>query len=149
MITVRPIESSDLEAVLALGRVMHDECTTTFPESEPERIAASIGMFRQPHAFGRLAWDRGTAIGVMTAFAGPWCFSSAIRAAVDILFVTPEQRRGGAARALLAAFENWAKAMGASHLILGTTTGIDAERTAVFFERYGYCRVGTIHMKAV
>lgn len=56
----------------------------------------------------------------------------------SLLWVEPSRRGSWRAWRLVASFENWARANGASRVISGTDSGIESEKTERFYRKLGY-----------
>ena len=70
------------------------------------------------------------------------------RVARDLfLFVAPEKRGARHALALVDAGARWAKERGCKELVLSSSTGIESERVARFFEKLGFEQTGSVHVR--
>jgi GNAT superfamily N-acetyltransferase len=95
-------------------------------------------------------YDNGEEItGIMVGVVAPYLCGTEFYACDLILYVKPESRGTPAALSLVKEFEIWAKDMGAVEVMLGTSTGIDAEKTACLYERLGYSLVSKGFSKGV
>jgi GNAT superfamily N-acetyltransferase len=95
-------------------------------------------------------YDNGEEItGIMVGVVAPYLCGPEFYACDLILYVKPESRGTPAALSLVKEFEIWAKEMGAVEVMLGTSTGIDAEKTACLYERLGYSLVSKGFSKGV
>lgn len=140
MIRIRNATADDLDVLLTLGALMHAESIELYPPVEREHARKSLDVaIAMPNNFLIvLAEDDGEPIGMMTAIAGPYSFSSRLRAASDLLFVIPERRGGTAAMRLVRWFKNWGDSVGADSATLSVATGVSPERTGRFFELMGF-----------
>lgn len=148
---VRSATATDVPALTALGLAMWTESTTAFPPIEPERIEKQLALtMAHPQSFlAALAEDNGEAVGMVTAVAGDYAFSTERRASCDMLFVLPERRGVIAAKLLVRHFEDWAKSIGAKTAIMGISTGVHPARTGELFKRLGYDVMGITYRKAI
>ena len=95
-------------------------------------------------------YDSGDEItGIMVGVVAPYLCGPEVYACDLILYVKPENRGTPAALSLVKEFETWAKEMGAVEVMLGTSTGIDSEKTACLYERLGYSLVSKGFSKGV
>jgi GNAT superfamily N-acetyltransferase len=83
----------------------------------------------------------GAAVGMLLGIAAPHLFSPQLLASDLALFILPTHRKGRAAVALIRAFEDWARRIGAVEVALGVSTGVHPEATVRLFERLGYVPV--------
>src|SRR5262245_27482452 len=66
----------------------------------------------------------------------------------DLILVLDKEHRGRAFIAiqeLVEQYHKWARENGAMRVYLSTTTGIEPEETAKFYEVLGFRQIGTIH----
>jgi GNAT superfamily N-acetyltransferase len=80
--------------------------------------------------------------GVLVAGTGQFDYRDGFFVAQRVLYVLPEKRGTRAAVLLVKTLIEWAKRLGASDVIGGNDGDLDSERTARFFERFGFRRVG-------
>jgi len=145
---IRDCTEGDFPDLLRMGLMMREESATRFPYIEPERVADSLmETVDQPDRLFAAFYEDPEPVGFITAVCGGWAFSSEKRAACDLFYIEPERRSFAAALALARAFDTWAQRVGAKTSIMGTTTGVEPEATALLFRRLGYTQVGSIHMK--
>lgn len=148
---VRDADEGDLGAFLALGEAMLRESVAPFPPIEPGRVAKQLELTMvNPGVLLAALAEAGTQpIGMVTAVAGDYAFSTERRAMCDLLYVVPDRRGALAAVRLVGHFEKWAYLAGAKTAIMGISTGIHPERTGQLFERLGYSVMGTSYRKAL
>lgn len=149
MICVRDAGAADLDALIALGSRMRSESVEPFPPIEPERVQKQLDMaVAMPDVFlVALAEDDGLPIGMVTAVAGDYAFSSQLRAVSDLLFVLPERRGLVAAKWLVRRFLDWSDDLGAETDIIGVSTGVSPERTGRFLELMGFRPMGMTYRR--
>ncbi|KKN32011.1 hypothetical protein LCGC14_0818130 [marine sediment metagenome] len=126
---------------------MRAESIESYPPIDRDHAQKHLDMaIAMPDVFlVVLAENNGLPIGLMTAAAGPYCFSSRLRTASDLLFVLPENRGGYAAKRLIRRFKEWSNKIGADSATLSVATGISPDRTGRFFELMGFRSMGTIY----
>ncbi len=144
MIRIRDATADDLNVLLALGSLMRAESLERYPPTEREHarkyLEAALNM---PETFLMvLAEDEGFPVGMMTAGAGPYSFSSRLRTASDLLFVIPDYRGSRAAMRLVRRFKDWSDSIDADSATLSIATGVSPERTGRFFEIMGFQPMG-------
>ncbi len=149
MIRLRDAGPGDLDAVTVLCEAMRAEITEPFPAVERERLAQTLELAAaNPDVFlFVLAETGGKAIGMVTAVAGDYAFSSERRAVSDLLFVLPERRGGMVGKRLVERFTDWADALGAKTDIIGVSTGIEPKRTGRFLELMGFRAMGMMYRR--
>jgi GNAT superfamily N-acetyltransferase len=69
--------------------------------------------------------------------------------ACDLVVYTEPSASPRTARALIIAFEAWAKQMGCYAVRLGVTTGCNVEETMQFYARCGYVQSGAVAQKGL
>lgn len=149
-VDVRPAAAADIPALVEMGRAMHAE-SPRFARFgfNPDKVAAlAAGVI--PGGGALVAERDGIIVGMMAGFVVAQWFSDDLIASDFVLYLQPDERRKGrAAFMLVRAFEEWAKSQGAIDIAPGTTTGIDPEGTARFYEKMGYGRTGFAFHKEV
>ena len=140
MIQIRDAVLDDLGILISLGEKMLSESSEPYPPVEPEHARKYIEMaVSMPGVFLTvLAEDDGIPVGMMTAVAGPYSFSSRLRTSSDLLFVLPEHRGGMASIRLVKRFKEWSDGLGAYCDTLSIATGVTPERTGKFFKIMGF-----------
>jgi GNAT superfamily N-acetyltransferase len=157
VVKVRPATPDDLPALLAMGRALHAESPRysrlSFSEAKIRALALQMttGTLTTDAPGGALVAEKaGILIGMMAGYVFSPFFSEDKVATDYTLYVVPdERRRGKAAVALVRAFEAWAVEQGVTDIIPGTSTMIDAEGTARFYEKLGYEKYGYAMIKRV
>lgn len=143
---IRAATAADIEALLPLLRAMHEETRyRSLPFSEQkvrEMMAALI-----EGAGTVLAWqgEGGEVRGILAGVLMPQWFTEAAVAQDVLLYVAPQWRGKIGAVRLVNAFVAWARANGAAMIDLGVNTGIETERTGLFFERLGGRLCGKVY----
>ncbi len=149
MIAVRDATPDDLWSLVSLGRKMQAESVERFPAVEADRVEKQLAMtIANPDAFlCAVAVSDGETIGLITAVAGDYAFSTEKRTCCDLLFVAPDRRGLVAAKYLVAAFIDWSDALGAKTNIMGVSTGVHPERTGRLFELLGFAPMGMTYRR--
>lgn len=150
MIEIRAATPDDFDALLALAQLMHAESKNPFPPVEPERLRQSLELsIAHPETFMvALAWTpKACAVGIVTACAGDYAWSTERRAIADLLFADPAHRSFLLANRALDAFETWAARSRARRTLIGNMTGLDAAAFARLLERRGYGLQGHVYAK--
>ncbi len=144
---IRPAQPHDLVQLLEMGRLMHAESPRFRPVPFSTEKAQQLieQLISRGGAF--VAEVDGALVGMFGGVVFEHFFSTTKMAADVVLYVTPEYRGGSLAARLVHAFERWAIEAGADELVLGVSTGIEAERTAGLYERLGYERSGISLLK--
>jgi len=82
--------------------------------------------------------DAGRMVGLCVAAIGSFFFSPRQVVDLALLYVSPENRGGRAAKRLVESLEQWAVSRGIPDVQLSQRTGVDIDKTARFFEGCGY-----------
>jgi len=89
----------------------------------------------------------GTIIAIWVGAINPLWYSDDTTV-TDIVFYVDKQHRGGSsAWRLMIAAGTWAKAMGATEISIGLSSGIDTEKVTCFFEKMGYSHGASVMTK--
>jgi hypothetical protein len=75
---------------------------------------------------------------VLAGYITEYAFCSELVATDQIVYVIRRKRGTRAVLHLLKEFREWARQRGARELVLGITTGVDAERTGDLYRRLGF-----------
>lgn len=149
-VKVRQAVLLDLDVLISMGRLMHQESPrfkdTDFSEASCKQLGEELIT-----AGGVFIAEKGEeAVGM---FAGALChhyFGSTLMANDYLLYVKPQYRaKSRAAYMLLKEFEKWAIASGAKFIQLGISTQVEADRTRDFYERMGYPVKGYLCIKEI
>ncbi len=130
----------DTAGIFRLGCEMKAESATDFPEVESLKCAVHLALAEQnpERVFVGVVDDGERLVGVVNGTIGDYAFSTELRAAQDILFVTKDKRGTRAALLLMRAFLEWADANGAKTVLAGSSTGVSTEMTERFFTKFGF-----------
>lgn len=136
---IRDATVDDLDTLIDLGSKMHEESLEPYPPIERDHALQYVEMaVAHPGVFLLALAEKDNPVGMITAVAGAYCFSSRLRTASDLLFVLPEHRGGKAAMKLVARYNEWADSLGVWSSTLSVATGISPSRTGRFFEHMGF-----------
>ena len=142
-----PYEDQYREAALQIAREIHARSIYAAMTLDEDRLINQIETGNAGERYFKLAIRGDEVIGAFGGFVCQPMFSSELIAADRGFFVKETARGGAAAMCLIADFENWARASGASMMILGQSTGIDIARTAKLYHHCGLKLVGVNSMK--
>jgi len=142
MISIRPVSRSDAAAWLRLRRGLWPDGSAAEHRVEIEAFFA--GSAAEPLAVILAEDSLGHVIGLAELSTRPTAEGCRSRhvAYLEGLYVVPEARRRGAARALVAAAEKWARARGCSELASDAAMTNDASAAA--HRSLGFDEVGLI-----
>lgn len=142
MTTVIPVDSeSSPSAIHLLVRFFAEEGFG----GDPATIAARFEALRcEPHHWAALALDAGVPVGVTTVTTMLYVEWGRIAEIAD-LYVLPEYRRRGIARALIQAAVAWSREHSCSGVaVIMTPEGEAAHGLSRFYEGQGFARTGRI-----
>lgn len=148
MARVRHAVAADVPRLVEIGRGMHAESPhyrhLGYVE---EKVAAALHRaIESGAAFVHLDGEGKIDGGFAAVVVERWF--SHDRMVTDLaLFVRPEGRGGMAAYVLLTTFIAWCKDRGFApeDVVIGITTGVHEERTAMLYERLGFERFGSLY----
>ena len=148
MIGIRKATLYDLPALVALGRIMHAEAPS-YAHTEYNEGKVS-GVLCPAITAGGVFVHINAAQEIDGGFAGVIVerWFSTDRIGTDIaLFVRPDRRGGLVAVHLIDAFIEWCERQGiaARDVVIGVSTGVDADATGRLYERVGFERIGGIY----
>lgn len=139
---VRAATHADVPALVALGRVMHDQTNFADCTYEDATVARLIESLIDHHAGIVLVGEANAkVVGGIVGGVFPQWFGPDLQASDYAFFVHPEHR-GLLAFRLVAAFTQRASELNAKRICLGNSTGYELERTRKLYERTGYQLVG-------
>ena len=140
---IRPFETGDFARLLDLAEDMRAESPAykDFGIVKEKLLMVGEATITLPDTyFGAVAVENEEIIGFVLGFCTEHYFTHDKIASDLALYVTPAHRGGSAAMKLIGWFEVWSRKHGARTLSLSISTGKDAERIAVLFERLGFKR---------
>lgn len=154
MVEIRRARPGDIEALIAMGRALHDESPRYQGKGyKPEKLRALAGhlqgslLTEQAAIF--VADDGGELVGMFVAvIAERWYCDE--RYMTDLtVYVKPERRGGTVFFRLVRAAEAWARVQGLPESVLGVSTEVHPERTVCAYERLGYTLAGYTMIKSL
>lgn len=147
MTTIRPGEKKDIPAALQLGKEMHEE-SPIYQQMDYSFQKVQDLLHRHVNEDG-LVWlvaeQDGEIIGGILGIISEHYFGKDLMAVDEALFVTKGKRGGSAAFKLIRGFAEIAALRGARRIMLGTTTGVEAEAVGRFYEKLGFERIGGLY----
>jgi GNAT superfamily N-acetyltransferase len=142
----------ELTELLELGKQMNkdadyldeieDDC---FTQSALNIINDQVRAYRNVF----LAYRHGKMVGFLLASCAPSMYNYRSEASMQLLYVLPEHRPSTAPFRLVNAYERWATLQGAKFIFTGTVNPKLAAKTSKFFEKLGYPRMGSLHVKVL
>jgi GNAT superfamily N-acetyltransferase len=140
---IRRATGSDVEAMIAMGRALHDESPRyrgmAYSPDKLRRLARRLaGTLLAEDAAMFVAFEGDEVIGMAVPVIAERFFSDE-RYVTDLtLYVKPEHRGGRVFFRLVRAVEDWARGQGVMDLALGVSTAIHPEATVHAYQRLGY-----------
>jgi len=147
-VKVRQATIEDIGSLIALGREMHDESPLFSQLDYDESKLAVLGekLLEQGGVF--LAEDEDlVVVGMFVGMVSEYFFGHDLMASDFALYVDEDHRGGSIGVRLVKAFEKWAFEFGAKVILLGISTGIQADRTAQLYNRLGFKTHGYTTLK--
>lgn len=143
---IRTAHAGDLPALIALGKSMHEESRFRELRFNESKVAVFFENLINGGGCIFVAEKNGEIIGGFAGYANAHYFSDDVVASDIALFILPEHRGGLTAFRLIKAFCAWAKFRGAAMTFIGTTTGVDPEKTAKLFELCDFAPAGGVYV---
>ena len=143
MMNIRHATLQDVPALLAFGELMLEEATNL-----PSQFNHKTGEqhIKRCIEYGS-AWVADGHDGVVGVFLGgiadEW-FSGQKVAFDYALYVLPEYRSSTVGKALVQAFVDWAKGNAVDRIIVGTTTGVQIDKTVNMYQSMGFKNLGQL-----
>ena len=147
---VRLALGTDRDALLRLAREYVDEAAPLLPgmrvdEGRIDEVMEAYLATANPTVF--VAETGGRVVGFLVASIQPFLFMYGLSTHNDIMFVSQVNRGSRAAALLVASFDEWSENLGAILSTGGNANKLHTERTASFYEKFGYERVGVSLVK--
>lgn len=142
---VRLVEFTDSDQIVKLGCLYVEEIAGIMPHvefSEQKIRQTVIDSLVSAHPTIFVAEHKGRLVGMMAASIQPFYFMAGHFVQADIFYVHPQSRGSRAATLLLAELNSWADQIGAKVTIGGNANKLNTDRTARFYERFGYQPAG-------
>lgn len=135
---IRSATNDDIPRLVELAALLHR--TSTYAAMEFD--GGIVGSFMEQLISGVgvvfVAEIDGVVVGGLAGGITEQWFSSEKIAFDYSFFIDPKSRSGFTATKLARAFINWATTMGAKHVQIGITTGINVEGTSRFYRALGF-----------
>ena len=139
---VRLALESDVDAIVEMGRANVNETLPGEPfDAEIARETALAGMRTANITFFVVEVER-KVIGFLQAEFYDFDYRSGFFTLQKVLYVSPENRGTRAAVRLMREFIAWSKRLGAAKAKAGNDNGFQSERTARFFQHFGFRPTG-------
>lgn len=146
---IRPMTVFDIEKLIALGRLMHIESVYASLDFNEEKLFIfGMSILASQNYICMVAENSdGIIVGMFVGYWSEHPFGRSKIANDFILFVEPDARGTTAAPRLIKSFENWCRDHDVSMIALGTSTGVNPERTFALYEKLGYTLTGSMAFK--
>ena len=130
----------DISKCIELGYAMHQESYFKNFEYNNNKLTNLLtAMVSNPQKFcGLVAEKDGEVIGLFIGLSDEHWFGTNTMSCDLAFYVIPSERGSMAGIKLIKAYEEWARSIGVSEIILGIYTGINADRTSSLLQRLGY-----------
>lgn len=150
MVKVRTATLEDIPTLVELGRALHAESPRYSMLSYNPKKVGQVALLVIQQGGTLVAVKDETIIGFIAGYVCAHWFGDDLMASDYSFYIKPEHRcTGRTALLLLKRFEEWAISKGALDVVPGSTTMINTEGTATFFEKLGYTRSGIGFFKRV
>jgi GNAT superfamily N-acetyltransferase len=139
-------QRKDVDTILRLGDLMHDESRFRVYSMNPEKVRASIEKIIDNPLAGCILLAEHSKAGVVGMLAGyviDYFFSDALVAQDSYFYVHPDYRGSPAALKLLIAFRRWAENRRASELCINMSVDVDQERFNKFMKHMKFSCCGS------
>jgi len=138
---IREATIADIPTFVEMGERLHRESNVSRHRFNPMLVATFVAPFIQRH--DRLCLldnhKKGCFMGMLCNYA----FADATFAREEYWYIKPEYRHNGRlAMRFYNAFVDWARRKGADDLFIGTSTGIDVDRTHKLMTKLKFHHVG-------
>ena len=142
---IREATVEDLDFMVASGSLMAKEGHYSIYGFNADKTRAVIEhMINAENGFVVVSESDGVLKGWMLASCSEQWFSNDKVAYDLVLYFLPEYRGGSDAFRMVKAYREWAEGQGATEIRIGTTTGVNEDRTARLYEKAGFESFGKI-----
>ncbi|HWK72181.1 MAG TPA: GNAT family N-acetyltransferase [Burkholderiaceae bacterium] len=143
---IRKATLEDVEPMVDLGRVMHQESPRFSQLSfDVPKVRGTIASMVDDERYFLVVDERaGELVAGFAGFVMPHWFSADLVAQDMALFVRPDKRGSLAAARMVQMFVDWAKWRGAKQIVLGISTGVHVEQTARLYQSIGLHEFGRL-----
>lgn len=146
---IRTATNDDLDTLVHLGERMHNESPSwsRLTYSRQKVREGLRNLIADTDGFVSVAIEKGEIIGALAGACEPPWTSTDLVVSEYALFIAPEARGGRYAAQLTLKLLGWASVKGAKFVRVGTSTGVDTERTVAFYERLGFKRTSDVQLE--
>lgn len=149
-IKIRKATLDDIEQMVELGTEMHLESEYVRYSFDPIKVAKTLtGVIEDKNGIAIVAERDGSILGGMIGYVTSHYFGNDLVASDLAVFVTSEERKGRLALKLIYSFIEQAKSLGANHISLANSTGVESDRIKALYERIGFKHVGYVFQMGV
>lgn len=147
--SIREYQRSECEMLAALGERMYNKSELARAYYDRRKTEASLRSFANSERYFRRVFvdSADEPVGLFVACIDSPYFSSDVIAS-DRVFFIDERHRGHCGlqlTQLVEQYTRWAKSHGAKIVTIGTSTGIDTDKTSLVLERLGFAKIGALH----
>jgi hypothetical protein len=148
---VRLARREEMRYLVSMGRRMHDNSKFRDMDYDEDKVAilGYTALDQPTRMFLMVIEDTETEVPVGVLLAGlTQSYFGSDYVANDLLILIEEEHRGrcgDALRRITALYREWASALGAKRIYIGTSSGIDPERACKALEACGFHQIGTLH----
>lgn len=130
--------------MVEIGASMHQESRYRSFNFDGDKIAKTFkSLIQSPQGLVLVAGD--PIYGFFVGYVCHMWFGMDLEANDLVLYLLPEKRLGSCAARMVSTYKEWAKGLGAKDIKIGVSTGIQQERTELFFERMGFRHFASNH----
>lgn len=149
-LAVDTADRSDIPTLVQMGAQMHQESSFRGMEYSPLETEHFLeAMLELPAYNPIIAVTEDGIVGFLLASVVKSYFGPNLTAQEFALYVAPEHRKTGAAKALLREYEAWAKSQGALRITVGNSAGTEDSAFVKLMESEGYSPMGSICSKTI
>jgi ribosomal protein S18 acetylase RimI-like enzyme len=143
---IRNATPADIPKLVEMGQRLHDESNYSHVTYSPERVKATC-LLMMNQGFLVVSEKNGVVVGVMMGDVQTAWYTNE-RMGFDLtLYIEPEHRSGLMAARMIRQFEQWCKAMGATQIRPGVSTG--SESASKLYKALGYVVTGEQFLKDI
>jgi len=146
---IRPATHEDVETLVDLGELMHEESPVWSRLNYSRAKVAQLlhGLINSRDGLVDVASDDGVIVGTVLAIVDEHWSGTDLIAAELALYVTPDERGKLHAAQLILSMQGWATAMGAKLVRAGCSTALNSEATARLYCGLGFVRTEDVQME--
>lgn len=150
MVTIRQAQVADLDEVMVLANMFHEESNNGSPVPDADVVRMCIEACSKTTAvvFG-LAVDEKKLVGIVLGHSDTFMWSWARQTTVQILYVLPEYRGTLLGKKLLGYAEKLARMFGSRYLYVSMNSKIHTARSERFMQLLGFNTLGPEMVKDI